>query len=71
MSENLNQTITRTTLSVKETAVFLGVSPKTIYKMAREKQIPFVKIGRRVLFKIDSLERWLAKQEEGSNEVIL
>lgn len=58
------QAVQRTTLSVKETSALLGVSTKLVYQLVREKNIPFVRIAGRILFKVDSIDRWLSKQEE-------
>lgn len=35
-----------------------------IYKMTREKAIPHIRIGRRLVFKLDSIEKWLSEKEE-------
>lgn len=58
------ETIKRSTLEAKEVAVYLGLSVDSIYKLAREKEIPHVKVGRRLLFKKDSIDRWLSEMEE-------
>ena len=46
-------------LSVREAADFLGLKPVTIYKYINSRSIPFIKIGRRVLFEPEDLESWL------------
>lgn len=54
----------RTTYKVDEIAQVLGVSRDLIYQMVRERQIPFIRIGeRRIVFKRDSIERWMNEQE--------
>ncbi len=58
----------RTTLTTKEVADYLGVSTGLVYTLVREKKIPSVKLGRRILFKIDSVDRWLAQQEAAALE---
>ncbi len=50
---------TRNTLTVKETAELIGVSPATIYAMVREEQIKFVRVRGRILFHRDTIEQWL------------
>ncbi|OAB30195.1 hypothetical protein PMSD_20635 [Paenibacillus macquariensis subsp. defensor] len=47
------------TLSVNETAEFIGVSTTTIYAMAREEQIPHVRVRGRILFHREVIEAWL------------
>jgi len=46
-------------LSVQETAESLRLAKITVYKMVSAKQIPFMKIGRRVLFDPSQLKEWL------------
>jgi excisionase family DNA binding protein len=43
-------------LGVKQAASQLGVSPKTISRLVAARQLPVVKIGRRVLFRVGDLE---------------
>ncbi|RHA11812.1 DNA-binding protein [Megasphaera sp. AM44-1BH] len=35
-----------------------------IYRMARRKEIPSMKIGRRVLFSDKAMDQWIAEQNE-------
>lgn len=45
--------------SVSELSDYLGVSTDSIYTMVREKQIPFVRIRRRILFYRDLINSWI------------
>lgn len=54
----------RTTLTVSETADHLGVSVDTIYTMVREKQIPHVRVRRRIFFRVEAIEEWMRNQEQ-------
>ncbi|PNQ78903.1 helix-turn-helix domain-containing protein [Paenibacillus sp. F4] len=47
------------TLTVNETAELIGVSPTTVYNMAREGQIPHVRVRARIIFHRDVIECWL------------
>jgi excisionase family DNA binding protein len=47
-------------VTVQEVATQLGVSHWTIRCWCRQGRIPFVKLGRRVLFKVEDLEALLA-----------
>lgn len=58
------QLVSRTTLTTDEVAAYLGISRGLVYTLVREKRIPSIKIGRRILFKIDSINRWITQQEE-------
>ena len=45
---------------IKESACFLGVSPHTLRAWTRERRIPFHRCGRRIVFVLADLERFLA-----------
>nr|WP_261306273.1 excisionase family DNA-binding protein [Paenibacillus andongensis] len=45
--------------TVKELSSYLCVSQDCIYAMVREKQIPYVRVRRRILFHRDSIDSWL------------
>ena len=47
-------------LDVCRAARFLGVSKVTIYRYVAARQIPHLRIGRRLLFDPDELESWRA-----------
>ncbi len=52
-------TLTRRLISVKEAAYYIGLSPDTVYTMASQMRIPFVKVGRRTMFDVGLLDDWL------------
>lgn len=56
----------RECIRAQEAAELLGLSPWTIYKLAREGRLPHVRIGARVLFRRSTIMEWLARQEAGS-----
>lgn len=47
-------------LTAEEVAQILRVPRSTIYELARNRRIPFVKVGRRTLFERESLLDWIA-----------
>jgi excisionase family DNA binding protein len=51
-------------LSIKQAAEALGVCPRTLYNLRKRRKIPFVQLGRRVLFPKAELERWIREQAE-------
>lgn len=53
-------------LSVEELAGELGLAPKTIRNYVARRIIPFVKIGRRTMFRLASIEAWLERKEQKS-----
>lgn len=46
-----------------QAAELLGVCPRTIDELMHN-GLPYVRIGRRVLFRVKALDEWAEKQEE-------
>ena len=51
-------------LTVEELAVIFGLAPQTIRNWVARGKLPHVKIGRRNLFLMRSIKRWLNRKEE-------
>jgi excisionase family DNA binding protein len=49
-------------MTAQEVAELLRVPRSTIYELARNRRIPFVKVGRRTLFVQQALIEWIAAQ---------
>lgn len=49
-------------LSISESAVALGVSRPTIYRLIRADGFPTIRLGGRVLIPVKQLEDWLDAQ---------
>jgi hypothetical protein len=72
----MNTTIKKRGLSEAETAQYLGVSRSTLrqarigYLKGRLPTPPFVKVGRKVIYLLDDLDRWLEshRQPLGTNK---
>jgi excisionase family DNA binding protein len=45
--------------TVKETADFLKISTSLVYKLIKQKQIPYTKISGKYLFQKDNLQNWM------------
>ncbi|MED2945470.1 helix-turn-helix domain-containing protein [Bacillus swezeyi] len=58
----------RTALTPQEVADFLGVHKETIYIMVRKREIPHFRVGKKIFFRVDSLNEWIRKQEQESTE---
>ncbi len=54
-----NSEIGRRLLKVEEAARFLGLKVDTVYKKARLREVPFVKVGRALRFDIKALEHFV------------
>jgi excisionase family DNA binding protein len=50
-------------LNVKEVSAFIRVAQITVYKWTSAREIPFIKIGGRVLFKHEDVEKWIDKRK--------
>lgn len=58
--------VERTTLTMKETAEYLGISYWLVNRLVRRKQIPCARVGGRVLFRVQALNEYLTEKEENS-----
>jgi excisionase family DNA binding protein len=56
----------RKTITAQEAADYIGVCIDTIYTMVRQKEIPHVRVRRRILFNRDTIDSWMRQQEEKS-----
>lgn len=55
----LNAPIGKRLLNVREAAQFLGLEVDTVYKKARLREVPYVKVGRALRFDLKALERFI------------
>ncbi|MBM4762744.1 helix-turn-helix domain-containing protein [Bacillus sp. B15-48] len=60
----------RKTITAQEAADYIGVHIDTIYTMVRQKEIPHVRVRRRILFNRETIDAWMRQQEEQSCEAI-
>jgi excisionase family DNA binding protein len=49
-------------MTVDEVSVYLNLHPLTVRRLARDGEIPAMKIGRQWRFKRDLLDQWLEQQ---------
>jgi excisionase family DNA binding protein len=54
-----NGTVGKRLLNVEEVAAYLGLKVDTIYKKARLRELPCVKVGRALRFDVKALERFV------------
>jgi len=55
----LNGLIGRRLLNVREAAQYLGLDEDTVYRKARLRELPCVKVGRALRFDIEALSRFI------------
>lgn len=58
--------IQRTTLTMKETAEYLGISYWLVNQLVRRKEIPYSKVGGKYLFRVQALDEYLTSKEKES-----
>lgn len=63
--ENLAK-VERTTLTMKETADYLGISYWLVNQLVRRREIPCARVGGRILFRVQALDEYLKEKEEKS-----
>ena len=51
-------------LSVREAALYLGVSERTIRNLVYERRIPHYRIGQRIVFRLVAIDRWSEDKEK-------
>lgn len=49
-------------VTAAEVSQILRVPRSIVYELARNRRIPFLKVGRRTLFDQELLRRWIAQQ---------
>ena len=57
----LNEVIGRRLLNVREAAQYLGLEVDTVYKKARLREVPCVKVGRALRFDVEALGRFIGQ----------
>ena len=55
----LNETVGKRLLNVREAAQYLGLEVDTIYKKARLRELPSVKVGRALRFDVKALDGYI------------
>lgn len=59
-----NETPVKLLLSPRAAAAALSICERTLWTLADEGEIPRVRIGKRVLYRISDLEAWIATRIE-------
>ena len=54
-----NSNVGKRLLNVRETALYMGLDVDTIYKKARLRELPSVKVGRALRFDLKALEAYV------------
>jgi excisionase family DNA binding protein len=57
-----NETVGKRLLNVREAAQYLGLEVDTVYKKARLRELPFVKVGRALRFDVKELDHFIEQK---------
>lgn len=55
-------------LNAHELSLQTGLSLSTIRKLTREDKIPYLRVGRRILYPITGVEKWLANDIDADTD---
>jgi excisionase family DNA binding protein len=58
------------TIDAKQAAKYIGISYWSILEMCKRGEIPYIPVGNRKLFRMESLIAWLAARETGGMRTI-
>lgn len=47
-------------MNIQQAAEYLGLSVGTLYQWRCQRKVPYIKVGRKLKFKKDQLDHWLA-----------
>lgn len=53
-------------VTVKELAPLLDTTPGVIYRMVKKGGIPYRKIGRKTVFSLERIKKWLEGEDENN-----
>ncbi len=64
-SQQLNNQLA---VNAEELSKLIGLSTDTIYTLKSQGRIPYIKIGRRVLFPVEGIKKWLDENTTTATE---
>ena len=59
-------TVTPRCLSIREAAKLLGATAWFVRTLVWERRVPFLKLGKRIVFDVRDLEQFIEAQKEGA-----
>ena len=60
--------VKRLLLTTEEVAEYLRVNKYTVYRFVSEKQLPAIKLGRKLRFDQSDVEEWLTQRKRTGSE---
>ena len=61
--------VKKVALNLSELQVALGIGRSKAFELTRQPGFPAVRIGRRILIPVDSLNEWLAEQVKSNDDL--
>jgi excisionase family DNA binding protein len=58
--------VTDRLLTAEDVAALIGMQVDYVYKLVRAGQVPHLRFGRSVRFRLEAIEEWLHEQERGN-----
>lgn len=55
--------------NIKELSIYLQTSIPQIRKLVREKKIPHFRVGNRIIFDLNEINKWIEKLQEKEAEM--
>lgn len=55
-------------VGARDAARLVGLCEKSVRDLASRGELPSVRVGNRLLFRVQTLDRWLAARESGSSD---
>jgi excisionase family DNA binding protein len=62
--------VAKEVMNVEEVAQYLDVAKSTIYKLTSTREIPHFKKGKRIYFRTNEINEWMAKGKRKTNDEI-
>ncbi len=69
MTSQNAQTTPALALRPRDAAQALGISPRKLWQLTKDGEIPSLKVGRTVLYPTAELQAWLSRQAASPKEV--
>lgn len=63
-------TVTTRYLDVAQLATYIGRTPKAIYHLVAEGKIPVMRLGRKVQFDKEKIDRWMDRHSQRASATL-
>ena len=63
-SSEQKQPVEKLALNVEEVSELLGISPRLVSTLTKEKKLPHKRLGKRVVYPLDAIKQYLNETDE-------